>query len=251
MIKNIVLSFVFLFSILASGQTVNDYKYALVPAKFSLFKTDDYYRLNVLTKMYMEKSGFITYFDTDIQSEEFKGDMCNKVFVDITHDKGFFLTKVKVILKDCRGQILATSEEGKSREKSYVTAYYEALRDALDNFPELKKYKYNSKGQAVVEPAVTKDRATASSTTTNSSKATNGDIIELFAKPFQNGYQLLTNTTAIPNLILTVSKTSSPDCYFAERNTIQGVFIRKTDGWYFDYYKDGKLVSERYTVVNF
>ncbi len=121
----------------------------------------------------------------------------------------------------------------------------------MDNFPELKKYKYNSKGQAVVEPAVTKDRATASSTTTNSSKATNGDIIELFAKPFQNGYQLLTNTTAIPNLILTVSKTSSPDCYFAERNTIQGVFIRKTDGWYFDYYKDGKLVSERYTVVNF
>lgn len=243
----------FLSSYLITAQSLNGYKFALVPAKFSLFKNDDYYRLSVLTKMYLEKSGFITYMDNEEQPAEFASNNCNKVFVDLTEDNGMFLTKIKVVLKDCYGKVIAVSNEGKSREKEYVAAYYEALRNALDSFPELKSHNYNENIAQVSkteEVKIVKSETVIQPSTTQITK-TNTNTTELFAKPYQNGFQLLTNTTAIPNLVLTITKTSSPDYFIAEQNEKKGVLIRKVDGWYFEYYKDGNLLTEKYTIVNF
>lgn len=253
--KKILSLLVFMSSLLITAQSINSYKYALVPSRFSLFKNDDYHRLSVLTKMFMEKSGFVTYMDNEQLPTEFASNNCNKVFVDLTEESGMFLTKIKVVLKDCYGKVIAVSNEGKSREKSYVAAYYEALRNALDSFPELQSYKYDgsivqvskteeikvvtSETQTVVQPKVIE-------VSKSSEKA-----VELFAKPYQNGYQLLTNTTAIPNLVLIITKTSSPDYFIAEQNENKGVLLKKIDGWYFEYYKDNKLVTEKYTIVNF
>ena len=44
-----------MFSTGVFAQNINDYKYALVPAKFSFFKEDNMYNLNLLTKMYLQK----------------------------------------------------------------------------------------------------------------------------------------------------------------------------------------------------
>ena len=72
---------------LASAQNINDYKYALVPSKFSIFKKDDFYRLSALTKLYMEKYGFEAYLDTDEQPAEFKNNNCNKLTIKIGNVK--------------------------------------------------------------------------------------------------------------------------------------------------------------------
>ena len=253
--KKIFFLFVFLSSFLITAQSLNGYKYALVPSKFSLFKNDDYYRLSVLTKIYMEKNGFITYMDNEELPADFVSNNCNKVYVDLTEDSGMFLTKIKVVLKDCYGKVIAISNEGKSREKTYVAAYYEALRNALDSFPELSSHKYDEniaqvskteEVKVVTTEAQTVVRPIAIQTSNN-----NIGVTELFAKPYQNGYQLLTNTTAIPNLVLIITKTSSPDYFIAEQNEKKGVLLKKEDGWYFEYYIDGKLVTEKYTIVNF
>ena len=55
--KKIVLLFV-LISGYAFSQSVNDYQYVIVPAKFNFLKNEDQYRLNTLTKLLLEKYGF-------------------------------------------------------------------------------------------------------------------------------------------------------------------------------------------------
>lgn len=248
MSKNLFLIIGFLCSFVISSQSINDYQFALVPARFSIFNNDDYYRLNIVTKMYLNKCGFEAFLTTDNQPEAFLKESCNKVYVDIEKDNGMFMTKVKVILKDCYGKVLAVSEEGKSREKDYVVAYDQALREALTNFSALNNHKYNGKQMSNVQHVETKTKIEVSQPVIELNSST---TLELFAKPYQNGYQLLTNTTAIPNLVLTIQKTSSTDCFLAEQNEKKGVLIRKPDGFYFDYYENGKLVSQKYTIVNF
>jgi hypothetical protein len=107
----------FLASSLGFAQSVNDYKYAIVPSKFEFLKDKDQYRLNTLTKMLMEKYGFVTYFDTDILPTEVAESNCNNVYVDVQNTGNMFSTKLIVVLKDCKNAILFTSLEGKSREK--------------------------------------------------------------------------------------------------------------------------------------
>ncbi len=253
--KKILFLLVFLSSFLITAQSLNSYKYALVPAKFSLFKNDDYYRLSVLTKMYMEKNGFVTYMDNEEQPIEFASNNCNKVFVDLTEDNGMFLTKIKVVLKDCYGKVIAVSNEGKSRDKSYIAAYYEALRNAFESFPELKEHQYKENIVQVskteeVKVVKTETQSVVQPSAIETSK-TNLNVTEVFAKPYQNGFQLLTNTTAVPNLVLIITKTSSPDYFIAEQNENKGVLLKKSDGWYFEFYKEGKLVTQKYTIVNF
>ena len=81
--KKALFLILFLASSYGFAQSVNDYKYAIVPSKFEFLKDKDQYRLNTLTKMLMEKYGFITYFDTDILPTEVAENNCNKVYVDV------------------------------------------------------------------------------------------------------------------------------------------------------------------------
>ena len=59
--KKIVLLFV-LISGYAFSQSVNDYEYVIVPAKFDFFKKEDQFRLNNLTKLILLKYGFKAFF---------------------------------------------------------------------------------------------------------------------------------------------------------------------------------------------
>ena len=140
--------YLFLLFVLTSysgfSQSINDYKYAIVPSKFSFLKEPNQYRLNMLTKLLMEKYGFVTYLDTDVLPTEVANQNCNKVYVDVLKGGNMFVTKLTVVLKDCKNNILYTSAEGKSREKEYNVAYNEAFREAFKSFDNLG-YKYSEK----------------------------------------------------------------------------------------------------------
>ena len=138
-----------LFSTVVFAQNVNDYKYALMPSKFSFLKEENQYNLNLITKMYLQKYGFESYYDNETFSADFASINCNKIFIDVLNNSTMFSTKLKVVIKDCKNNILATSDEGTSREKEYRVAYNEALRMAFDNFGMLKTHKYQPSEKSI------------------------------------------------------------------------------------------------------
>lgn len=241
--KYIVLLLV-LVSSLGFSQTINDYKYAIVPLKFSFLKEKDQYRLNTLTKLLMEKYGFVTFFDTDILPVEVAENNCNKVFVDVQSKGNMFKTKIYVVLKDCKNTILFTSVEGKSQEKEYQISYNQALREAFNSLYSLG-YKYNGNSNFNSNSNVNvKESSNLKDSNLNEANINVNDLV-LFAQPIENGFQLI---DATPKVIMKIYKTSSPICFIAIKARIQGVLISKENGWFFEYFNNSKLVSDKVEV---
>jgi hypothetical protein len=115
------------------GQNLNSYKYIVVPEKFDFLKESNQYQMNELTKFLFEKYGFKAYLVSEEKPLDWAEESCNTLYTDIKEDGGLFVTTLQVILKDCRNQIIFTSEEGTSREKDYKKAYQEALREAFNS----------------------------------------------------------------------------------------------------------------------
>ena len=227
--KKYIILLVVLASSLGFSQTINDYKYSIVPSKFTFLKEKDQYRLNTLTKLLMEKYGFVTFFDTDILPVEVAESNCNKVFVEVQNNGNMFMTKISVVLKDCKNTVLFTSVEGKSQEKDYQISYNQALREAFNSFDSLN-YKYNGGDISKI------------SNTINHSDLSE---IPLFAQPIGGGFQLI---DATPKVIMKIYKTSSPICFIANKNSIQGVLVSKDNQWFFEYLNSSNLVSEKVEV---
>ncbi len=221
------------------SQSINDYKYAIVPSKFSFLKEQNQYRLNMLTKMLMEKYGFVTYFDTDVLPTEVANQNCNKVFVDVLKEGNMFVTKLTVVLKDCKNNILYTSTEGKSREKEYQVAYNQALREAFNSF-DILGYKYN--GENVINAPQKQKTETIVQVPVDESE---DYVISLSAQPIINGYLLIGLEDKI---YLKILKTSNKDCFIATKGDSHGVLISKDNRWFFEYYQDEKLISREIEV---
>ena len=231
----------FLTTSLGFSQSLNDYKYAIVPSKFEFLKEKDQFRLNTLTKLLMEKYGFITYYDSDVLPNEVVESNCNKVYVDVKSNGNLFITKLKVVLKDFKNAVVYTSIEGRSREKELQVAYNQALREAFSSFDKLE-YKYSGNSNVNSKSNVNEN--------SNSKSPLLNQM--LFAKPLgPNLIQLLTNDTDIPNLVLTISKTNNPSIFIVEEAMRQGVVYKNNNEWIFDYYENEKLISEKLNIVNF
>ena len=111
-----------------SQNTINNYKYVLVPEKFSFLKQNDQYSLNSLTKALLQSKGFTVYFDNDELPGEVANNRCRALNADVLEKNGMFTTGLTLLLKDCQGNIVFKSKEGKSREKEYRVAYSMALK---------------------------------------------------------------------------------------------------------------------------
>lgn len=239
-----------LVSAIGFSQNLNDYKYAIVPSKFLFLKEENMYNLNFLTKLYMQKYGFDTYLSNETAPDDFIANNCNKVFVDVIPNNNFFTTRVKVVLKDCRGTVLYTSEEGTSKDKEYKVAYNQALRMAFDSFSILKSHKYQPSQKSlgmIEEPAPIKVNAekaiiTSENVKVNTSKVDNS---LLFIQPIVNGFQIIDSE---PKVVYKILKTSTKDFYIATKGTIQGVFFSRNNEWFFEYYQNDKLITEKVEV---
>jgi len=243
--RKYILLLVLFLSVQGFCQDLNKYQYAIVPAKFEFLKENNEFRLNNLTKLLMEKYGFTTYLSTDVQPEAIANTNCNKVFVEVLENGSLFVTKLKVVLKDCQNKILFTTEEGTSREKQRGAGYNEALRNAFKSFDKLN-HKYNGatlKEEVVVAPekiAVPKETVVLEEKFETTKPAETTDVF-FFAQPTANGFQVVNSE---PRVIMRLLKTSQKEVYIAQKDTIQGVVILKNNQWFFEYYDNGKLVSE-------
>ncbi|KEQ28687.1 hypothetical protein N180_04640 [Pedobacter antarcticus 4BY] len=218
--------------------TINNYEYVLVPEQYSFSKEVDQYGLNNLTKDLLGDKGFMAYFDDKNLPAEIANDRCKAMIADIIEKKGMFTTTLTLILKDCQGNVVFKGMEGKSREKDFKTSYNDALKKAfisLNDVPytfigEVSKVASVKVPDAVV---VLKDRAAEADDSTGPSET-------LYAQITENGFQLIDTT---PKKVLTLFKTSIPDCFIADNGHNKGVVLKKDGKWYFEYYENDKLIS--------
>lgn len=261
-----------------SQNSINNYKYVVVPEKFPFLKENDQYSLNSLTKVLLQNKGFTAYFDNAELPNEIANNKCSALSAEVLEKSSMFTTGLTLLLKDCQGNIIFKSKEGKSREKDYKTAYYMALKDAfisLDQIPYAYNGSTSEPGQPVAKATTSTAPALPVATTTASTpekqtnipaasaepvkstiaaSATSAKTTEavsnqpagtLYAQAIANGYQLIDTT---PKIVLTLLKTSAENYFIAGNATTNGIVLKKNDGWFFEYYKDGKLISEKLLV---
>jgi hypothetical protein len=224
-------------SVSAVSQSINDYQYVIVPAKFDFLKENDKYRLNTLTKLLLQKYGFKSYLNTEELPEAVADKRCSILYASLEKDNNLFMTKVKVVLKDCQDKIVYETSFGSSREKEYAVAYNQALRAAFQSFDKLN-YKYNGKEATDVTIPVVPETPIAESPSPNG--ATNPEIF-FFAQPITNGFQVVNSE---PRVIMRLFNTSQKNVFIGIKGDTHGVVILKNNQWFFDYYESGKLISE-------
>ncbi len=241
--RKFLFSLVLLVSMPAISQSLNDYHYAIVPAKFEALKENDAYHLNSLTKAFLLKYGFITYLSTDEIPDELSNKRCTVLYADLIKDSSIFMTKVKLTLKDCKENIVFETEFGTSREKEYSLAYNQALRAAFKSFDKVP-YKYNGKhDDKVSTPAVpaAPETPTVGATEIQATPTENNPELFFFAQPIANGFQIVDSE---PRVIMRLFNTSQKNVYIAVKEDTRGVVILKNNQWFFEYYENSKLVSE-------
>jgi hypothetical protein len=164
----------------------------------------------------------------------------------------FLVTKLSVVLKDCYGTAIFKSEQGKSREKNFEDAYFEALNNAFKSIYALE-YKYNNSPNSDVKPTVispiAEETKSANSVKTEKKdvdpQGLDDDTSLLYAQPTAYGYQLIDSE---PKVVMKAFKTSNPASYMATKGNIQGVLVSKDNQWFFEYYKNDQMISEKIDV---
>lgn len=244
-----------------SQSTINNYKYVVVPEKFTQFKDAYQDMLKSLTKGLLEYKGFTVYIENADMPSEVANNKCQTLSADLLEKGGMLTTEITLILKDCKGNIVYKSNAGKSREKDYKTAYNMALRDAFTSVTYAYIGPAAEATQPTVTAAITPEKQTsvtpvvqapavpqvaASIPSVQSTEAvTSRPAGTLYARAIANGYQL---SDTIPKIVLTLLKTSAENYYIASNADTSGIVFKKGEDWFFEYYKNGKLVSEKLLV---
>lgn len=134
--------------ITAQSSNINDYKYVIVPEKYSWTDYIDEYQVNSLTVFLFKKYGMEAFLLGRAIPEDLNRDGCNTLTADVEEKSTLFRTTVKVVLKNCDNEVVFVSQEGKSKEKEIKKAYHAALREAFISLEELQ---YNYTGGSTVE----------------------------------------------------------------------------------------------------
>ncbi|WP_204346327.1 hypothetical protein [Psychroserpens algicola] len=129
-------------SYVTAQNSVNDYKYIVIPKQFEFQKYEDQYQLNSLTKFLFNKYGFTAFFEDESVPADLNQNRCLGLKSVVKKVKGSFLrTKVQIDLKDCKGNIVMSSQIGDTKEKDFAKAYNLAIREAFQTF-QLMDYSY-------------------------------------------------------------------------------------------------------------
>ena len=151
-----LLSFIAVFSLLTHsgyGQSpVDPYKYVIVPKKFDFLKKENQYRVNSQTKFHFAQNGFQTVLMGEEYPADLRANPCLGARANVIDESNSFTTKLRVSLTNCHDEVVYTSEQGISKEKSYDKTYSEALEMAFESIGELK---YQYRPELSIKPQAT------------------------------------------------------------------------------------------------
>lgn len=234
--KKLLLLFVLLSETIYS-QSINDFQYVLVPVKYDFLTKNDQYGLNTLTKLLLEKYGFKAFLSNEEIPTNIINLRCNFLYATIKEENSVFLTRIKLILKDCKEMVIYETSFGSSREKQYNVAYNQAFREAGKSFDNLN-YKYNGAADTKLE---TNEKIQPATVVAISSL----DSSEVTPIKTRLGFQLLSSDSKVVYILL---PTSVPQVYIAKKEDFNGIFYSKEGSWFFEYYLNDKLFSEKVAV---
>ena len=228
--KKLILIFIVIISVKSFSQKLNAYKYAVVPEKFSFQTENNQYNFNELVKAAMRRYGFDPYYNT----EELPADVtdANKLYVDVVESGNIIYTKLNIVLKDYRNNIVFMTQDGKSKEKQVEVAYNEALRETVKSV-ELMNHHYTE--NTIVEnnePSID-----------NKVVIEEDKLIIYIAKQVKNGYDLSTQ-----DQVFLLKNTSKKDMYQAVKNKINGTVFKQGDKWIFEFYRDEELIQQEINI---
>lgn len=225
-----------LLSGILNAQSINDFQYVLVPSKFEFSKKIDQYGLSTLTKLLLEKYGFKAFLSNEEIPADLKNLRCNFLYASIEEDNSMFITRIKLVLKDCKESVIFQTPFGSSRDKQYSIAYNLAFREAAKSFDNLN-YKYNEEANLKMGMDEKIQPIKVSTSSLNYS--------EVIPVKTPLGFNLLSPDSKV---IYNLWQTSVPQVYLAKRENLNGIFYSKEAVWYFDYYLNDKLFSEEVAV---
>lgn len=237
--KKLVLLFVLFVSVFSFGQ--ESYKYVIVPKKFNFFKEENKYNLNVMTKSFFEKEGFQVVYDTDPFPTDLAANRCSALYINVLEKSNMITTKITFEMKDCQNRLVLTSKQGESRDKEYEKAYNESFREALISMRGLLNIKPTEIVKSEEVPVVVVVSETKSNT--NATVVVNEN--QLFAIPTSNGFKLV---DAEPKTIMILKSSSVENVFIAQKGTLSGVLLKKSNSWFFEYYEGENLISEKVEV---
>lgn len=227
--------FLFLLLLVAAAASSQQYRYIVVPVRFEVQKEANQYSMNALAKKYFEQLGMTVYMsDEQLPSRS----ECDRLLMDVVGSSNMFRTALKVVLKDCRNNVVVTSAEGTDRDKNNHMAYNKALRMALKSIDQ-SQLKVASTPAA--EPVA---MAGENSETVVLSADFNGAEM-LYAQALADGYQLVDTT---PKVVLRIYKTSQNDVFSATDGTTSGVLLKDGDKWIYEYFVSGKKERREYRI---
>ena len=135
-----------LFFQLVNGQSteLNNYEYVIVPMEFKFQDSPNQYQINILSRVLLKENGFEVFMDTEERPLELRGNSCKPLFFEVEDTSSFLTISTVIRLKDCYGNVLFESEEGKSKSKEFKKGYQEALRQAFNTLAAVNYNKQNS-----------------------------------------------------------------------------------------------------------
>lgn len=259
--KKISIILFFIFVNYSFSQTINDYKAVIIPLKYELQKSENQYRLQTLTKVNLQKAGFQAFYNNEIALAEYP-DRCSLLYLEVNKENAFLATKLSIVFKDCYGAVVFQSAVGKSKEKEFEASYVDALNEAFLSVYALE-YKYNGNTNFAPKTGITAQSlpvlatpevvaatpevpAVASSNPKNGTKSSESNNQSLlFAQPMSYGYQLINSE---PKVVMKLYKTSNVATYIAKKDDVQGALVLKDNQWFFEYYQNDTLISEKIDV---
>lgn len=118
----------------AQKKALNDFSFVVVPMDYEFTSKSDQYKLNSMTKFYLDKAGFNTYFSNETPD----ADECDGLYADVEKISAFMANKLQLVLKDCNGVEIYRSLEGISKLKEHEVSYQDALRKTMSGLSAMR-----------------------------------------------------------------------------------------------------------------
>lgn len=233
--KNLVI-FIVLFSITSFAQK----QIILISNQYEFQKEPNSYNINNMLKAILTSNNYQVYFEDEVLPIEIAQNKCNALRGVLVDKSNVFLTKLKLQIKDCQNNLLFETAEVKSKEKDIQTGFIEVIKLLS---PELKKYKpaVIAPKAVVVEtkPVVVEKKEVVE----NSSEVAKTTFSGCKIQEFSNGFNVVTSS---PLQTLFIQKTSHSNIYLAHKYSVTGIFTKYESKGVFEYYFEGKLMTEEY-----
>lgn len=233
--KKILLLFIVLFSITSFAQQ----QIILISNKYEFQKEPNSYNINNMLKAILVSNNYQVYFEDEVLPLEIAQNKCNALKGVLVDKSNVFLTKVKLQIKDCQNNLLFETIEVKSKEKDIQTGFIEVIK-LLSS--ELKKYKPTviAPKEVVVETKPVVEKIEVVETTNVITKRTFSNCI--FVK-VDDGFTIL---DVNQKQVLDMNITSNPNIFIAFKYGVTGVYTKFEKRGVFEYYFDGKLMTEEF-----